>query len=384
MMHMQNKKIVIGILLIILFIMPLIILHNAEINSNTNNLKNSKSQFAIMFKDNNTDTYEEFSGSIFDALNLGYTLNILKSTCTDLNNELLNTQEIISTDGEGVTITSNKTVNCTLYFDNAPIFRVQDILDNKPVGLSSTLVGGMYRFQGINEEYSDSVENPNNYPIMNNNYLCFGTNSKHKCLNNPDLYMYRIIGITDDGTLKVIKNTMIGYYAWEYSTNTWLNSPLRGGLNYSYGNYFITNVENYPYFKENKWQDIILTSKWKYGTILSLEGNGETIYEIEQGWEDFVENKVGLMYLSDYYLAYDNERDWKKTYDFSNWLYNGDMAWLLDHGEVVPYYIVKYSGSVNAFSGYLGYREQIRPVFYIDSSINLSGVGLVNDPYIIR
>ena len=53
MMHMQNKKIVIGILLIILFVMPLIILHNADINSDTNNLKNSKSQFAIMFKDNN-------------------------------------------------------------------------------------------------------------------------------------------------------------------------------------------------------------------------------------------------------------------------------------------------------------------------------------------
>ena len=63
-----------------------------------------------------------------------------------------------------------------------------------PKGLMTSEAGGMYRFVGTKDDV--------------NNYVCFGYSQRSQCsgeVNNND-YIYRIIGITSDGELKLIKN----------------------------------------------------------------------------------------------------------------------------------------------------------------------------------
>ena len=61
----------------------------------------------------------------------------------------------------------------------------------------------MYRYQASFED-SDSSEMTN--------WICFGTRSKDECTNEEtgiDKYMYRIIGITEEGQLYLIKETFL-------------------------------------------------------------------------------------------------------------------------------------------------------------------------------
>ncbi len=162
--------------------------------------------------------------------------------------------------------------------------------------LSEDIQAGMYRYQGSYEE-------------VTNNYICFGTSSKEECLQNEDKYMYRIIGITDDGQLELIKMTALNdtgvpwnsVYQSVWNTNTevnektvdadvpWSQSDLFKRLNgLSDDNLFI-NSDSYDYMQEDSiWYNKIIDTNWLSG---ALRWNAESfklenIYQIETGQKE--------------------------------------------------------------------------------------------------
>ncbi len=94
--------------------------------------------------------------------------------------------------------------------------RGQDLIDNRKniPNLQDTPVDGLYRYYGTKDQ-------------VTNNYICLGASENPDvCKNDPE-NMYRIIGVTTDGKLKVIK-------AKKYGANqAWHGTPSSVGWNAS-------------------------------------------------------------------------------------------------------------------------------------------------------
>jgi hypothetical protein len=78
--------------------------------------------------------------------------------------------------------------------------------------------------------------------------------------------MYRIIGRTEDGRVKVIKKTSIGEFQWwtDRTTNvSWYSSTGTSSLLYTAlnGSSFLENTTYVP----SGWEDLIADTSWKYG-----------------------------------------------------------------------------------------------------------------------
>ncbi len=260
------------------------------------------------------------------------------------------------------------------------------------------------RFQG-------QVDNTEKGIINNdiNNYFCFGTDDQNECKKNTDQYIYRIIGIdTTTNELKLIKKESLNPTTWGSSSQNWGNSDLQIGLN---GDLFLKNKSGYSYMQEDekntKWTNIISPHDWNYGDISSDDAgfNGQTTgieaYQIEKDKmaSGIINAKIGLMYVSDYYLSvgddfkcYSNGAQCKKS-----WLniFNNDTDKLsstnsnavLDEWAIprVDYnsawYIYQY-GSIS--KGTFSSKYSVRPVFYLSSNIKLSGDGSIFNPYYVR
>ena len=277
----------------------------------------NKKKFAVMVQ--NGDGYVEYT-SEDGTWPSEDDYEFKEAKCIDNNGSLVN-NAVTFANGK-VTLKTNKTIYCTLYFDESIKTTIQLLRKNDPQNkLSSETVGGMYRYQGKN---TDTI----------NNYICFGTDNKEECTNEStgyDQYMYRIIGITEDGQLYLIKmkgveegNNKTFYWNTSYCCDSpWIWTHLYKALNgsTSNGNIFINNTRYNYMVEENEWYNKIESHNWKYGEIKDISNNGITIYNTENVWCNDIEAKIGLMYLHDYYLAYDNERNWNSDYDTSNWIH---------------------------------------------------------------
>lgn len=292
--------------------------------------------------------------------------------------------------------------------------------------------GGMYRYQGQASE-------------VDNNYICFGTTNKEECLNNQDKYMYRIIGVTPEGEIKVIKKEALEKtYQWwdDYNTDkTFPESKIYEAIN---GAEFLTNTTYVP----SGWKDKISTHTWHYGDMwsgttdganqtglnlyltetgqkatrwykkLSDDGlEGGTLYEVTSGpnagnsyyyveqsgmWKNkILDSKISLIYLHDYYLSVSDEANCqssKNNYTIckTGWMHlsqNDTSApsvdeWTMSrNGWNIPngYFYVNYVNS----TGYTNTRNltdslSIRPVFYLTKDIGLYGKGTIDKPYMIN
>ncbi len=288
-----------------------------------------------------------------------------KAECIDNNGELVADAISFSPETKTATMITDKSIYCTLYFDETLIGRLRE--DDPNNTLSTDIVGDMYRYQGLNEQYqSDDL----NYPVVDNNYICFGTNNKEACLNDEEKYMYRIIGITKDKELKLIKETFLKddddnyFFVWnaKYRISTpyngtgdcdgekceWPNTLLFKRINgISNGNskgasgdtnIFVgttTNASSYDYLNtDSEWYKMIKSNNWMYGDTFTNENdvnsfNGNKMYRVEHGldstttylrdengtenvlknvtWEKSKDAKIGLMYIHDYYYAWPDE-----------------------------------------------------------------------------
>ncbi len=321
------------LIVIVVFLISLVIIYKLPkllINKNDKtlpevklrNIKSSKS-FAIMIQ--NGDGYEEYTSE--DNTWPGADYVFKEAKCTDNNGELVD-NAITFANGKA-TLTTNQTIYCTLYFDEKPKPTI-DILRAKDKEVSGgvehlspepNLQGGMYRYQG-----TDNVPN----------WILFGTREKcekdeeEKCTNSKlnnmtydeyvDKYMYRIIGITEEGQMYLLKETFLkeGETANKFAWNTkylvkdclgeaceWpnvdlykrINGTSNGEISGSSGstNIFVNSSE-YDYLKledndevsgsddASEWYKLIADHNWMYGDIGDgYAPNGDVMYGKETG-----------------------------------------------------------------------------------------------------
>ena len=352
----------------------------------------------------------------------GYEYNAEKSGCVDLYGNRLRVKPEYN---EGVVSVNNikDTSYCYLYFNMFQVDLNYLCSDYSNIGsciasekaetgeltsirnLSENPIGGLYRYQGLSSK-------------VKNNYICFGVSSVADCIGSNyesgvydptkfGKYMYRIIGISEDGSLKLIKKEALEekfkWYSSYSSSRTWPSSLIYSAIN---GSSFYNNTDYIP----EGWSSKIKSTDWAYGTIEDAPYNADTVYNIEGKWTTFQNAYIGLMYLHDYLYAYEGGNPQTGAAARQSWisLYNNDSINLtssplvpssdpLDNIEKTMSYSGKMLGVTryrswtlweyddsNIIGSYLNVDDVVRPVFYLNNTINIiSGDGTATNPYII-
>ncbi len=259
---------------------------------------------------------------------------------------------------------------------------------------------GMYRFVDV-IHFADNVVTI----LPTNNYICFGTENTETCKATPENYMYRIIGITSErdntiglkaNQLKLIKaipstekqkwNSL--YAKADCETDgvendkcKWDASDMKTYLNTTFLPDAVRKWENGEH-----WQSLITSQKW-YNAIQS---NSSFLKKEEKGDPVTVTEacQIGLMYASDYNngLQGISNRNW--LYITNGWEGNPDVGeWTMSRrGLWGSYYAVSYpsppAGQITHKS--ISWTFAVRPVFYVDPNVTLTGEGSTDDPFIIH
>lgn len=237
--------------------------------------------------------------------------------------------------------------------------------------------------------------------------------------NNPNNYiwynkeLYRIIGKTpvctavntdstcktwnNNGLVKIIRNDSIGVLVYDANTtpsSTWVDSTIQKNLNECFlgqinsrnnttcATYCYSNYDSYkPVAKCNYTQNGIASSGdhydmiydgvyWNIGTISGWVGPKK--YNEEKNSQTSDTFKIGLMYLSDYqYAANDDSKN--------NWLFSNGYEWTMSRGSSAPAR-VHISGDWSW--GDYNPSSAVRPVLYLKSNVYvISGDGSEGNPY---
>ena len=348
------------------------------------NLKNDKS-IAIMVQDTNTDEWHEADNR--DSWPSPKTHGFVGAECTDSEGDTLKWEDILTFDltKQIATIKTKQTAYCTLYFAKG-----EPALDwlKKKGGTTfagsahTTVIDGMYRFVGTKD-------------TVTNNYICFGTTVESQCLNDAKTYMYRIIGITSsaDTTIGLYANQLKIIRATPLNTNQkwnntakdikWDASSIKNYLNGTTANgnskgflQTIIDGTNGAY-----WESMISSHKW-YIKVQTNIGNEEP--KDAENISDY--SKIGLIYATDYMNSGDGNSN--------NWLFIAN-GWT-GNSSVNEWTMTKYGWNgadrYDAWYIYTGYplntiftneKVVVRPVFYLQSGVNLTGEGNKEHPYII-
>ena len=301
------------------------------------------------------------------------------------------------------------------YVVHSKALKYVETLINKLISSGELWQSGLesdgYRYTGSGAYNSETTPN---------NFICFGVSNKTECKNNEAKYMYRIIGVFEDGNgnqhLKLIKfKQLSSTYAWHssYFTNTtWEDSALYTGLN---GSYFLTNT-TYDYLQNNTWLNKIEDWTWSavntntrsdsgpdYNTItvqeMYLHETNRSSKSSSVGEWSTPVAKIGLMYVSDYTLSLGSS---SLSYTGSSnastlktgWMHQSNnnttastTEWTISRSgkNRISYqaWLVDSSGSLTSTNA--NSKSGIRPVFYLISNIKSnSGTGSYTDPYIIK
>ena len=372
---MKKRIIILSIIVLLISILSIMLFNNEE-NVLENNKINRDKTYAIMVQNEDKTGYIESTSNVFPN---DMTLNEELTNCVDESGTKL--ENPFTYENGIITLRTNKKIYCYLYFDIGSSSGGLEILQNPTNGLNTTLEGGLYRYQGT------SVDN----------YICFGTSDKDTCLGNTDAYMYRIIGITEDGKVKLIKNEALNStMQWHNnftSNTTWSNSDLYKMIN---GSSFLTNTSYMP----SEWEYKIETTSWKYGDNTNVNVTADVLYNTENTWANTTNAKVGLMYAHDYAYSYISGGLNCSEYDSykickTSWIHlsNCDSGapiateWTMSrYGFSGSYYGAWSAAGVGHLYHdlYLTTKYSVRPVFFLKSNVELiSGTGKSDDPFII-
>ena len=377
-------------------------------------IKDSKS-FAIMVQ--NGESYEEYKSE--DNTWPGTDYVFKEAKCTDNNGTLV--ENAITFENDTAILETDKTIYCTLYFDEKPIPEiVKKLKANDTQGyLSKDPQGGMYRYQATPADAEEAANMTN--------WICFGTTDKEQCINEDtgiEKYMYRIIGITKEGQLYLLKETflkeaygtIVTMYKRTIQCNEswrlencleekceWPNVDLYKRLNgkTSNGDPLFVDSSEYGYMAKNSdWYNLIEEHNWMYGDTNnrtdSIKYSGKEMYAIETGktatkrywpdegtqttcssdspctekeytWSKSVPAKIGLMYMHDVDYAYTGGNPGSSTNVKNSWIhfqkdrYNSEpySEWLISRAGVgYTNSTAVYSYVVN-YDGSLGYDSVV-------------------------
>ncbi len=265
-----------------------------------------------------------------------------------------------------VTITTKKTIYCTLYFAKGrPALEVLKAKGGDYYaggGQHTTIVDGMYRFKGTASQ-------------VTNNYICLGASENPDvCKTDPE-NMYRIIGVTTDGKLKVIKAKKYGanqqWFSSYSDSRTWKDTVAYTYLNGTFYNSLNARIKGL--IENHTWNmDLVGSLSWTPTTTGNQDGT--------------IQAHIGLMSGADYVNAYQNSST-------DNWLFithgwSGNTAeneWTMSR---YGYYNGGYGAwGVNADGAlslwYVNNTRAVRPVFYLLSTVGLIGEGTTLIPYTV-
>mgnify|MGYP006939888288 CR=1 FL=1 len=240
---------------------------------------------------------------------------------------------------------------------------------------------GLYYHDGTGSYTNANLEAGDNsyrYTGANpNNYVCFGSDEESCPADN----LYRIIGVFN-GQVKLIKNTSIGDYVWDSSSNTW-NASTKPDI------YTTLNTAYYNTLG-SEWQSKIATHSWKVGGMArDTSATAKDYYDTEVGSSSSSTTesmKIGLMYVSDYGYGASEEYWTTELYDYdptvdSNWMYLGSTEFTIsrDSDNTRRAFFVNFTGY--AASGGVSLAHAVRPSFYLEFDVTYaSGSGSMTDP----
>lgn len=240
-----------------------------------------------------------------------------------------------------------------------------------------------YRFSGVNP----------------NNYVCFGYTDASICnsTNNAD-YLYRIIGVfnvlakdndTDASNTKQLVKLVKNAY---YTTNTYnWNEDTNVNNDWNTSDINLRTLNNVYLLNLGSWADYIAIPTWIVGgnintyitssysnTVYTREVSNPAIYNTSN-------NKIGLMYVSDYLYA-TNSIYWTTTNTIKkneNYLSIAENEWFItrDSNTTNNVFYKDSNGSIKSGSVIESYY--VRPTFYLKSTIKVSTKhsGTQKDPY---
>lgn len=237
--------------------------------------------------------------------------------------------------------------------------------DTKSASLEEINMPTTYSNEGAKKEYRYTGENPNNYVYFN----CKDISSIDTC------ELWRILGITEEGNLKIIKDSHDIVKAFNDKEDANFDiSTIKKYLNDEY--YNSLNEETKSYIKPTSFR----TNGTGSLEINALEMFGE---EISQDETSFV--NVGLLNASDYAFAssIDNGESLNSLTNVksSNWLYTTKNEWLINKSENIVY-SVNEEGNI-VLSSPLE-TKLVRPVVYLNYNVMIvKGDGTKTNPYIL-
>ena len=385
----SNKKIKLLILILFLIEISLLFLtyksfSNRKIDELIETYEIEKKQFS-MFVENESGNYEEYIES--NKFPEGFVLNLENSKCVDTKGNII--YDILSSNGKNITIKTNTTSYCYLYFDQVKTLGSQIIaMDTaSDIGLQQTLANGLYRFAGTN----------GNTGIYN--YICLGADS---CTSGSD-NMYRVIGVNPTtGNVKVIKETPWNnnktYSVYANENDTTYQKPL--------GTWFLTTMyrkELNQIYYELPFNEMIDTSYTWGASPLTATPTTRSAAAQSDGCSDSLSchnAKIGIISVADYYWAYNADVNWGTSNGtWNNWISgdnNGNIKyyeWTMTYhsydsegdissGGTVGWYIDAESGRIYSDSLVIGI---LRPTMYLKSDVMyVDGDGTSTNPFIVE
>ena len=224
---------------------------------------------------------------------------------------------------------------------------------------------GLYADEYEAGKYTYKGANPNNYITFNNE-------------------TWRIISINSDGTIKIMRDRIVGRMAWNASAiNDWTSSStLNTYLNETYYNSLNSAA-----------QSQIITSDYNIGAVYSYDTSLQNTINDEKSktWN----GKVALITVSEYIRSNSNQNScgtMNQTYELdssscrnTSWIYEGDMNWWTltpnSQNSMEAYYAYN---SIYIFSLQVSDEGGVRPVVTLSADTTLSGSGTQSNPFTIN
>ena len=231
---------------------------------------------------------------------------------------------------------------------------------------------GLYKDEYEEGKYTYKGANPNNYVTFNN-----------------EKAGWRIISINSDGTIKIMRNAIIGDIAWDttggtYGSNNW-NRPadLNTYLNGDYYNSLTSTA-----------QSQIVEGTYYAGAITD-DNNDNMQDQINDEKTVTSKVKVALPTVSEYLRANSNKEqcgtfslnnDNYSTCKNSDWMYINDNWWTLSPhtGSSRHVFDVRSHGTVSYYYANSAYDEDdaVRPAITLSSEVQITGgMGTKSNPY---
>ena len=242
-------------------------------------------------------------------------------------------------------------------------------------------------------------------------------------------YMYRIIGIDSSNRIKLIKNTTITEttgtgdvyefrlhsttgVVWDLdksntsmllkrlngeATSPTASGVIKGNAATANSNIFVGS-EKYTYMNNSTWTNKIASMTWNIGEIDDTAATSASkTYEAEKK-STSSSFKISLMSASDYYYSSETnasincyEGSGNSATCKTTWLnisHNGDSR--ITTGELTQstknttiIRPISVYGHLTYSSSYANGGNPSRPVFFLENTVELTGVGTIDDPIVV-